>query len=925
MTDKSILLSADPRVLEKLQRHWRDVPARVVDPVPADRLNELNIQEHDADGRAGPVPAEIQDLLAQAQTVQAALLIEAYRARGHLIARIDPLGLSDTGYHPDLDPATYTAVSGPASPDDRGPSSSTNGRGTALDRLLARLRTAYCGTLAVEFAHLDDRGARSWIAARMETPVERPDPTRRRWILDQLIHGERFEHFLQTKFPGIKRFGLEGAEAQLPLMERVLECASEHGVRDIVIGPMHRGRTTFMATVMGKPLPAVLAEFTGRSPFPAELDIPADASFHIGYSGQRNVNVAPLRLSMPSHPSHVETVVPVALGKVRAKRDRLAATDLGQVLGVMMHTDAGFAAQGIAAETHQLANLPGYSTGGSIHIVINNQVGFTTSANDARSSRYCSDPAKAIQAPVFHVNGDDPEAVVQAAEIAFDYWARFGRDVVIDLVCYRRRGHNELDEPRFTQPQMYSRIDAMASVREAYARLLAEDGVVDADGAAALAADHQARFEAGYAAYETHRPGTADWLQGHWAGLRAMAAEDIEARAETGVAETVLREVGAALAKVPDGFSLHPKLRAQLGERAQSVESGLGITWPTAEALAIGSLLREGRPVRLTGQDTCRGTFSQRHAVLCDQATGAPYTSLNHVSSGQAALTIHDSPLSEAAALAFEYGYSLEDPKTMVLWEAQFGDFANAAQVLIDQYLASGEEKWLRQSGLTLLLPHGLEGGGPEHSSARVERFLQLCAANNLQIVNCTTPANYFHALRRQLHRDFRKPLVLLTPKGLLRHKRAVSSLAEMSEGTHFRPVIEDERLPGETGVRRILLMSGRLYYDLLEARADGAGSDIAFIRIEQLYPLPQRALAAALARHPEAELVWCQEEPENMGAWRHMRPLVEELEALNARAGGGNARSVRYVGRPASASPATGLPARHAAEQARLVAEALA
>lgn len=862
---------------------------------------------------AGDAGAGTQD------SVRALALIGAYRERGHLIARVDPLELSNREYHPDLDAATYGFT---AQPDESIPLFGELGlEAASLNEIKAHLEQIYCGTLSAEFMHLDNPEQRAWIQRAMETDLGQPDAVQRTWILDQLVQAECFEQFMQVRFPSSKRYGMEGSESQLPLVETILQRAAAEGVEEIVIGPMHRGHTTFMATFMQKPLPAVFAEFSGESAHPLDLEISSDICFHLGHSTDREVNGSTLRISLPSHPSHVEAIIPVALGKSRAKQNQRKDSARCRVLGLMMHTDAGFSGQGVVAETFQLGLLPGYDTGGSVHVIVNNQIGFTTTPAQGRSSRYCSDPGKVVQAPILHVNADDPEAVVRAADMAVQFRQRFHRDIILDLVCYRRRGHNEVDEPKFTQPLMYERIDQLPTVRERYAQRLIEQGVLSEADVKAMINTCQPWLEQGFAASKHYRPNKPDWLEGRWSTMQRPHVTDLEQQITTGVTLDALQEIGTAICRVPTEFRLHPRIREQLKKRSEALQAQGDINWATAEALAFGSVLRDGHAVRLTGQDSRRGTFSQRHAVLYDQHSGEPYTPLAHIALSQGHFEIWDSPLSEAAVLGFEYGYSLAEPNALVLWEAQFGDFANGAQTFIDQFIASGEDKWLRMSGLVMLVPHGLEGGGPEHSSARVERYLQLCAKQNLQIVNCTTPANYFHVLRRQLQRDFRKPLVVMTPKSLLRHRLAVSGLKELGPDTSFQPVLgEVDSLVADADIRRVILSSGRIFYGLLEERRRAQISDVALIRIEELYPFPRSLIEQELSRYPGAEVVWCQEEPRNMGAWTFAdRRLEEILRSIDLRK-----PSARYVGREECPSPGSNIKSVHAAEQTELIATAL-
>jgi 2-oxoglutarate dehydrogenase E1 component len=739
-------------------------------------------------------------------------------------------------------------------------------------------------------------------------------------ILRTLTQAETFERFLDRRYTGTKRFGIEGAETLMPALETILHRGSELGIREFVIGMPHRGRLNVLANFVGKPFAAVFSEFQGNSTNPEHVHGSGDVKYHLGTSGDREVGGQTIHLSLAANPSHLEAVDPVVLGKVRAKQLQRGDAERTQVAGILMHGDAAFAGQGLVAESLELSDLIGFCTGGTIHIIVNNQIGFTTAPSAARSSPYPSDVAKGVQAPIFHVNGDDPEAVVEVAHTAAEFRHEFKKDVVIDLFCYRRHGHNETDEPAFTQPLMYRTIARHPTTRQIYAKRLVEAGVLREGEADAMATRFIAELEAQFEAAKSYRPNRADWLEGAWAGLEQ--ASDDDRRGDTGVPGETLRQIGRGLVTAPEGFRLNPKIARQLEAKRAAIEAGEGIDWATAEALAIGSLCAEGTHVRMSGQDSGRGTFSQRHAVLVDQETEERYVPINHVSPRQAPFEIIDSPLSEAAVVGFEYGYSLADPSSLVLWEAQFGDFANGAQVIIDQFLSSGEAKWLRMSGLVMLLPHGYEGQGPEHSSARIERYLQLCAEDNIQVCNLTSAANYFHALRRQIRRNFRKPLVIFTPKSLLRAKEVMSRIDEMETGTSFHRVIgETEAIATDDQVRRVVLSTGKVYFDLAKARANSGDKRVALVRLEQLYPFPSNPLAKVLRRYRNAEIVWCQEEPQNMGAWNFVDRRIEQvLGGLDVAA-----KRPRFAGRAEAASPATGLFKRHVEEQAHLVDEALA
>jgi 2-oxoglutarate dehydrogenase E1 component len=857
-------------------------------------------------------------------SIRALNLIRAYRVRGHLEADLDPLGLDKRGPYPELDYHTYGFTEADLDREIFIDNLLGCERAT-LREIVATLRATYCGTIDVEYMHIQVPAERAWIQEKFE---KRSRPALaaplRKQILEILTGAETFERFLDRRYTGTKRFGIEGAESLMPALEAILRRGCELGVREFVIGMPHRGRLNVLANFVGKPFAAIFSEFQGNSTQPEHVHGSGDVKYHLGTSGDREVGGQTVHLSLAANPSHLEAVDPVVLGKVRAKQYQRGDGERTQVAGILMHGDAAFAGQGLVAESLELSELDGFCTGGTIHLIVNNQIGFTTSPSAARSSPYPSDVAKGVQAPIFHVNGDDPEAVVEVARVATEYRQQFKKDLVIDLFCYRRHGHNESDEPAFTQPLMYRAIARHPTTREIYAGRLVAAGVVDEAEVAAMASRFVASLEAQFEAAKGYRPNKADWLEGAWAGLEE-ASEDIrydDRRGDTGVALETLREVGRGLVTVPEGFRLNPKIARQLEAKRAALDAGEGIDWATAEALAIASLCAEGTHVRMSGQDSGRGTFSHRHAILVDQETEARYVPINHVRAGQAPFEIIDSPLSEAGVVGFEYGYSLADPSTLVLWEAQFGDFANGAQVIIDQFLSSGEAKWLRMSGLVMLLPHGYEGQGPEHSSARLERYLQLCAEDNIQVCNLTSAANYFHALRRQIRRNFRKPLVIFTPKSLLRAKEVMSRLDEMGQGTSFHRVLgETETIAADENVRRVVLCSGKIYFDLVRARAEQSDDRVVLVRVEQLYPFPFNALGRALQRYRNAEIVWCQEEPQNMGAWNFVDRRIEEVLAGLGVA----AKRPRFAGRAEAASPATGLFKRHVEEQAHLVADALA
>ncbi|GAA4022471.1 2-oxoglutarate dehydrogenase E1 component [Sphingomonas swuensis] len=867
---------------------------------------------------SGASEAEVRR--AAEDSVRAMMLIRTYRVRGHLAADLDPLGLAKRELPADLAPEYHGFT---AADFDRPIFiGGALGLETATVReIVAILRANYCGKVGVEYMHINDLGERRFLQDRIEGRDKGASFTAegKQAILEKVIQGEQWEKFLAKKYVGTKRFGLDGGESMIPALEAVIKYGGQAGVEEIVVGMAHRGRLNVLVNVMGKPYRAIFNEFAGGSANPKDVGGSGDVKYHLGTSSDREFDGTKVHLSLQANPSHLEAVNPVVLGKARAVQVIKGDEEGDKVLPVLLHGDAAFAGQGIVWECLSFSGLPGYGIGGCIHFVINNQVGFTTSPQFARSSPYPSDVAKGIQAPILHVNGDDPEAVTFACKLATEFRQEFNRDIVIDMWCYRRFGHNEGDEPSFTQPVMYDAIRQHPPVSKLYGDRLVGEGVVEQGWIEAKTAEFIAHLETEFEAGANYLPNKADWFEGRWAGLN-KPAEPVEGRRNTGTAVPAdeIASVGKILTSVPDTLTIHKTLARILDAKRAMFASGAGFDWATAEALAFGTLIAEGHNVRLSGQDSGRGTFSHRHAVWTDQKSGDKFVPLSTVEGGR--FEVRDSPLSEFGVLGFEYGYSLADPRTLVLWEAQFGDFANGAQVIIDQFIASGEAKWLRASGLVLLLPHGFEGQGPEHSSARLERYLQLCAEDNIQVANVTTPANYFHLLRRQLLRDFRKPLVVMTPKSLLRHKQAVSAVAEFSGESHFKRILSDLNPPAEGGTRRLVLCSGKIAYELMEARDAAGAQDVEVLRIEQLYPFPSEPLVKRLAAMTNlAEVVWCQEEPRNNGSWFFVEPFLEEC----LKAAGKSFRP-SYAGRAASASPATGLAKRHVAEQTALIAEAL-
>ncbi len=858
-------------------------------------------------------------------SIRALMLIRAYRSRGHFLANLDPLGIKKTDPHPELAPEYYGFTD-----NDYDRPIFINGmlgmECATLRDMLDALREIYAGTIGVEYMHLSDPVERGWIQNRIEQTRNKTAFTTRgkQAILERLTAGEGFENFLNKKYTGTKRFGVDGGEALIPAIEQIMKRGGQLGLKEIVIGMAHRGRLNVLANVMSKPFTTIFAEFQGRSSIPEDSLGSGDVKYHLGTSSERDFDGNNIHLSLTANPSHLEFVNPVVIGKVRAKQVRRNDFKSTQVMPLLLHGDAAFAGQGVIAETLMISDLPGYRVGGTVHIVINNQIGFTTMPNFSRSGPYCTDVVKMLDAPIFHVNGDDPEAVVHVARVATEFRQKFRKDVVIDIFCYRRYGHNEGDEPAFTQPQMYRKIATQKTTRTKYATQLVAEGVVSQEDVTQMRDDFDKMLSESFDAVESFKPNSKDSLGGAWTGFKNWHSQNGEDhRGETAVPMKELKRIGKILTKLPEDFSLNKKLVRIVEQKRQMFKKQEGFDWATAEALALGSLLNDGYAVRFSGQDVGRGTFSHRHAIWVNQDNEWKYVPLKHIKPDQPKFEVHDSPLSELAVLGFEYGYSTADPNTLAIWEAQFGDFANGAQVMIDQFISSSESKWLRMSGLVLLLPHGLEGQGPEHSSARLERFLQLSGDDNWQVCNCTTPANYYHLLRRQMCRDFRKPLIVMTPKSLLRHKLAVSSLDAFAEGSSFHRVLWDDdrdKLAAPAKIKRVILCSGKVYYDLLQERRDRGIKDIMILRAEQLYPFPDKALARELKPYKNAEIVWCQEEAENQGAWSYVdRRLEEVLGSIKHKA----ARP-KYIGRLASAAPATGLLSRHHVEQAALVDEAL-
>ena len=869
---------------------------------------------------AGKAVSDADVAQAAEDSIRAMMLIRTYRVRGHLAANLDPLGLTHRDLPADLTPEFH----GLTDLNRKIYLGGTLGlQFASVSEIVAILRANYCGNVGLEYMHIADVEERRFLQDRMEGKDKEIifTPEGKKAILAKVIQGEQYEKFLGRKYVGTKRFGLDGGESMIPALEAVIKYGGQSGVREIVYGMAHRGRLNVLANVMAKGFRVIFHEFSGGTANPEDVGGSGDVKYHLGTSTDREFDGIKVHMSLVPNPSHLETVDPVVLGKVRAQqtfRDDLDKHE--QVLPVLIHGDAAFAGQGIVWECLGFSGVSGYNTGGCIHFIVNNQVGFTTSPQFSRGSPYPSDVAKGVQAPILHVNGDDPEAVTFACKLAVEYRQTFHRDIVIDMWCYRRFGHNEGDEPSFTQPLMYAKIRQHPPVSDVYAERLKAQGVIDDTFIAATTKEFVDHLEGEFEAAKSYKANKADWFAGRWSGLSQPADIETDRKSiDSAISSKLFDSLGRTLTTVPQTHNIHKTLRRILDAKAEMFKTGANFDWATGEALAFGSLLSEGYGVRLSGQDSGRGTFSQRHSVWVDQDTEAKYIPLSTVPHGH--FEVLDSPLSEYGVLGFEYGYALADPKCLVLWEAQFGDFSNGAQIIIDQYIASSESKWLRANGLVMLLPHGYEGQGPEHSSARLERYLQLCAEGNIQVANCTTPANYFHILRRQMLRSFRKPLIIMTPKSLLRHKLAVSKAEDFQGDTHFMRILSDMNPAPDAETKRLVLCSGKVAYDLMEARDAAGDKNTQIVRIEQLYPFPTEALAIRMERMPNLEeVIWCQEEPRNNGAWFHVEPYIEEALADVGK----SPMRARYAGRKASASPATGLAKRHVAEQGALVADAL-
>ncbi|GLQ34519.1 2-oxoglutarate dehydrogenase subunit E1 [Amylibacter marinus] len=898
-----------------LDGQWAEAPAKIGEKIAsAAKADGQNLSSDDIQNAA-------------IDSMRALMIIRAYRIRGHLIADLDPLDMRAKDPHPELDPEFY----GFKEIDMDRPIFLDNVLGmksASMRQIIEKLRKTYCGTFALQYMHLSNPEEAGWLKERIENYDKEGFFTTqgRKAILNKMVEAEGFEKFCHVKYSGTKRFGLDGGEALIPAMEQIIKRGGALGVKDIIIGMPHRGRLNVLVNVMSKPYRAIFNEFLGGSYKPDDVEGSGDVKYHLGASSDREFDGNSVHLSLTANPSHLEAVNPVVLGKARAKGDQMGR-NRNAVMPILLHGDAAFAGQGVIAECFGLSGLKGHKTGGTIHIVVNNQIGFTTSPHKSRSSPYPTDISFMVEAPIFHVNGDDPEAVVHAAKVATEFRQKFEKDVVIDIFCYRRFGHNEGDEPMFTQPTMYKKIKSHPTSLTLYTQRLVRDGLIPEGEIEDMKTAFQMRLNEEFEAGKAFKPNKADWLDGRWSHLQSKDPE--YQRGKTHITEKRFKEVGAALTKLPEGWAPHRTIQRILNAKEDMISSGTGIDWATAEALAFGTLQVEGFPVRLSGQDCTRGTFSHRHSGILDQNTGLKHYPLNNIRPDQEGhYEVIDSMLSEYAVLGYEYGYSLAEPNALTLWEAQFGDFANGAQIMIDQFISSGESKWLRMSGLVMLLPHGFEGQGPEHSSARPERFLQMCAEDNWVIANCTTPANYFHILRRQMHRPYRKPLVIMTPKSLLRHKGAVSTMDEFTGKSSFHRILWDDaergnsdtKLVSDSKIKRVVVCSGKVYYDLLEERDKRGITDIYLMRLEQLYPYAKDAMREEFTRFKNAEFVWCQEEPKNQGAWLYINPHIENalIEAKCKKT------RPTFAGRAPASAPATGLAAKHKIEQAALVNDAL-
>ena len=884
---------------------WKKRPSNIIDGISFDKATRLvpNIK----------VDSFRTSTLDSIRTLR---LIRAYHMNGHLTANLDPLNLSKKEYHPELDYKSYGLTD-----NDLDKEIFIDGsfglESAPLNKIIKILKETYSSSIGVEYLYIQSPDQKKWIRERIEEVRNKTIFTHegKKAIYNRLVESELFEQYLDKKFLGTKRYGIEGGESMIPGIEQIVKQACLAKVENIFIGTAHRGRLTLLSTVLGMPYKSILSKFQGYQNDPNEVMGSGDVKYHLGVSSDREFEGKKIHISLVPNPSHLEAVDPVVIGKVRAKQTQLKDKTNDKVFGLLIHGDAAMAGQGIVAETFAMSQLVGFRTGGTIHFVINNQIGFTTMPQYGRSAPYCTEIAKMVQAPIFHVNGDDPEAVVHVCRIATEFRNKFKVDVVVDMFCYRRSGHNEADEPSFTQPLMYQAIKNHQTTVKIYEKRLLEEKILTNEESKKIKTNFKNFLDKESESAKSYKPNKADWLEGDWTGL-STASFDAR-KGLTSVKENDLLKIGKAIHQIPIDFNAHKKIKKIYKDRLTSIHEGKNIDWSTAESLAFATLLNEGYGVRLSGQDTGRGTFSQRHSVLYDQINEKRFVPLRHFTKKQGYFEIIDSFLSEYGVLGFEYGYSQSDPKTLVIWEAQFGDFANGAQTIIDQFITTGERKWLRMSGLTLLLPHGHEGQGPEHTSSRLERFLQMCAEDNIQVANCTSPANYFHILRRQLHRNFRKPLVILTPKSTLRHKKNVSSIDYFINGSTFHRVLRNKiTKEKEKKINRIIICSGKLYFELQDHIEELQKENVFILRLEQIYPFPYDVFSKELKRFTDCEIIWCQEEPKNMGAYGFVKRRIESvMKNINMKQ-----EKLLYVGRRAAASPATGVFDRHVANQKNIL-----
>ena len=884
---------------------WKERPSSIIDKNYITKVIKSNANYNSEEFRISTL-----------DSIRALRLIRAFRINGHLIADLDPLGISEREYPHELDYKSYGFIESDLEKEIFIDGSLGLEKGK-LKNIIKILKETYSASIGVEFLHIQQADQKQWVQERIEEVRNKTNFTNegKKAIYKRLVESELFEQFLDKKFLGTKRYGIEGGEAMIPGIEQIVKQACLSGIEDIIIGTAHRGRLTLLSSVLEMPYKKILSKFQGSLNDPNEVLGSGDVKYHLGVSADREFEKKKIHLSLTSNPSHLEAVNPVVAGKVRAKQTLAKDKTTDKVIGLLIHGDAAIAGQGVVAETFAMSQLRGFKTGGTIHFVINNQIGFTTMPQYGRSAPYCTEIAKMVQAPIFHVNGDDPEAVVHVCRLATEFRNKFKVDVVVDMFCYRRSGHNEADEPSFTQPLMYKAIKKQITTRKKYEKKLIENNTLSEEESRDIVDSFKNFLDKEFESTKNYKPNKVDWLEGTWTGL-STATFDAR-RGKTSVKEKTLINVAKKIHEIPADFNAHRRIKKIYGDRLASVINGKGIDWATSESLALATLLDEGYGVRISGQDVGRGTFSHRHGVLYDQENENRFVPLRHFQNKQGYFEIIDSFLSEFGVLGFEYGYSQVDPKTLVIWEAQFGDFANGAQIMIDQFISSGERKWLRMSGLTMLLPHGHEGQGPEHTSGRLERFLQMCAEDNMQIVNCTSPANYFHVLRRQLHRNFRKPLIIFTPKSTLRHKSNVSNIEDYINGSTFHRILTDKLSVKEKRKnKRLIICSGKIYFELADHIAKNKIKNLSIIRLEQIYPFPYENFRDELKHYTDAEIIWAQEEPKNMGAWGFVKGRLESVmqEAKVKQ------EKIFYVGRSPAASPAAGSLERHLSNQETII-----